>query len=95
MVNPAVQVIEHECQLDPCTQRAGLDAQVGLAVLVNSLIARVAAMTAAQSFGFFSWPIFQTVFADATPGPRNSVGPGIPLARKTRGEPPAATPSDP
>ena len=50
----------------------GAIAQVGPAVLVISLIARVAAMTAAQSFGFFSWPIFQTVFADATPGPRST-----------------------
>ena len=50
----------------------GAIAQVGPAVLVISLIARVAAMTTARSFGFFSWTIFQTVFADATPGPRST-----------------------
>jgi len=43
-------------------------AEIGAAVLVVSIVAKVAAMTAAQSFGFIGGPIFPLVFAGGTLG---------------------------
>lgn len=56
-------------------------AALGVAVLVVSLIAKVAAMTAAQSFGFIGGPIFPLVFAGGALGAAvHGMFPDIPLA---------------
>ena len=54
-------------------------AQIGAAVLLISLVAKLAAMTAARSFGFIGGPIFPLVFAGAALGAAvNVVVPDIP-----------------
>ena len=56
-------------------------AGIGVAVLVISAIAKIAAMTAAQSFGFIGGPIFPLVFAGGAVGAAlNGVFPDVPLA---------------
>ena len=54
-------------------------AEIGAAVLVISLVAKLAAMTAARSFGFIGGPIFPLVFAGAALGAAvNVIVPDIP-----------------
>jgi H+/Cl- antiporter ClcA len=54
-------------------------AEIGAAVLVISVVAKLAAMTAARSFGFIGGPIFPLVFAGAALGAAvNVVVPDIP-----------------
>jgi len=56
-------------------------ASVGVGVLVVSAIAKIAAMTAAQSFGFIGGPIFPLVFAGGAVGAAlHGVFPDVPLA---------------
>jgi H+/Cl- antiporter ClcA len=56
-------------------------ATIGVVVLVVSAIAKIAAMTAAQAFGFIGGPIFPLVFAGGAIGAAlNGVFPDVPLA---------------
>jgi H+/Cl- antiporter ClcA len=55
-------------------------AEIGAAVLIISLVAKLAAMTAARSFGFIGGPIFPLVFAGAALGAAvNVIVPDIPV----------------
>jgi H+/Cl- antiporter ClcA len=56
-------------------------AGLGAAMLIISLVAKIAAMTAAQAFGFIGGPIFPLVFAGGALGAAvHSIAPDIPLA---------------
>ena len=55
-------------------------AEIGAAVLVVSIVAKLAAMTAARSFGFIGGPIFPLVFAGGVLGAAvNVIVPEIPV----------------